>query len=251
MLNILLSGCNGRMGQAVSRVVSVRDNAHIAAGVDVTAAQGSDYPVYANLSDFDGVIDVVIDFSHVDNVDKVLAYCLERKLPVVLAVTGYDEAALKKIHEAAQSIPVFQSANMSLGANLLMDLAEKAAAVLGGQFDVEIVERHHRNKLDSPSGTALSIYNSIAKALPYQPHPQYDRSQTRQTRPHNEIGLHAVRGGTIVGDHDVVFAGHDEVIEIRHSAASREIFAVGAVSAANFIAEKPPGLYGMGHLIND
>ena len=249
MLNILLSGCNGRMGQAVSRLVAARDNERISAGVDIAAAQNCEYPVYAELSDVRENVDVVIDFSLPDNLSTVLSYCLDRNLPVVLAVTGYDDAAKVQIREASQSIAVFQSGNMSLGANLLMDLAAKAATILGEHFDVEIIERHHGNKLDAPSGTALAIYNRVAEALPYQPHPQYDRSQLRTKRTHNEIGMHAVRGGTIVGDHDVVFAGHDEVLEIKHSASSREIFAVGAVSAAKFIVSQSPGLYGMRELI--
>jgi len=240
MLKILLLGCNGRMGQAVSRVVSERDNVEITVGFDIKD----------NLSDFNGEIDVVVDFSHVDNLPAVLGYCQRHKLPVVLAVTGYDNTALAKITEAAKSIPVFQSSNMSLGANLLMDLAAKAATVLGEQFDIEIVERHHGGKLDAPSGTALDIYNRVAEVLPESPQLQHDRSKNRKRRNRNEIGLHAVRGGTIVGDHDVIFAGYDEVLEIRHSAQSRDIFAAGAVSAAEFIANKPSGLYGMRELVN-
>jgi len=249
MLKILLSGCNGRMGQAVTRVVAERDNMRIVAGVDVSSAVQPSFPVYSACFEHTGDVDAVVDFSNPAALPKLLMYCCELKIPIVLSTTGYDDTAKAMIVNASKAVPVFQSANMSLGASLLMDLAARAAAVLGGQFDVEIVERHHNDKLDAPSGTAITLYNRIADALPYQPHPQYDRTQKRAKRAYNEIGIHAVRGGTIVGDHDVIFAGHDEVLTISHNAHSREVFAVGAVKAAEFIVGKRPGLYGMRELI--
>ncbi len=246
---ILLSGCNGRMGQAVSALVEGRDDAVIVAGVDTNAVKRNGYPVYADLQEFGGSADVVIDFSHPSAAPRLLDCCVKRKLPVVLATTGYDDLVQAVIAAASRQIPLFQSANMSLGVSLLMDLAAKAAAVLGESFDVEIVERHHRNKLDAPSGTAVMLYNRIADALPYQPHVASDRNSRRDKRDDREVGMLAVRGGSIVGDHSVIFAGRDEVIEISHSAASREIFAVGAVRAAKFLAGQAPGLYSMQDLV--
>lgn len=194
--------------------------------------------------------DALIDFSHPAALTGLLDFCVGRKLPAVLATTGYSEEQLAQIGQAAKSIPIFRSANMSLGVNVLMDLVRRAAALLGEDFDVEIQERHHRRKLDAPSGTALMLAHAAASALPYEPEHVYDRHSVRKPRDRREIGISSLRGGTIVGDHTVVFAGRDEVVEISHHAASREVFAVGAVKAAKFLAGvDAPGLYDMSHLI--
>ena len=194
--------------------------------------------------------DAVIDFSHPSALAPLLEMCQARNLPVVLATTGYDQQQLEAISEAATHIPVFRSANMSLGVNVLLDLVKKAASVLGLDYDVEIVERHHHRKVDAPSGTALMIADAAASALPYEPEYVYDRHNVRQPRGPHEIGISAVRGGTIVGDHTVIFAGRDEVIELSHHAASREVFASGAVRAAKFLTGvQAPGLYDMSYLV--
>jgi len=246
MLNILLSGCHGRLGQAIARVISARADMRVAIGVDPANAEAN-FEVVAKLSAVSADVDVVIDCSHPNNLDAVLAYAEKNNLPALLATTGYDDAAMVKIVEVSRKIPIFQTANLSVGANLLMDLAARAAAILGEEFDIEIVERHHRDKLDAPSGTAIEVYSRVNETEKYKP--VYDRSQVRKPRDNNEIGIHAVRGGSIIGDHDVIFAGNDEVFEIRHNAISRDIFAAGAARAVCFISRQQPGQYGMQDLI--
>ncbi|MDR1157069.1 MAG: 4-hydroxy-tetrahydrodipicolinate reductase [Oscillospiraceae bacterium] len=250
MQKIFLSGCNGRMGRAVAGLCAGRRDAYIVAGLDVNTEKHFDFPVYADPMEYGGRPHVALDFSAPVALLPLLAYCRKKTLPLVLATTGYDEAQQAAVHAAAAEIPIFQSGNMSLGINLLLDLVRRACAVLGEGFDVEIIEKHHSQKLDAPSGTALMLCRAAAESLPYEAHPVYDRHERRARRDPHEIGLHAVRGGSIVGEHIVLFAGHHEVIEISHSAGSREVFAAGALRAALYLAGVTrPGLYGMDDML--
>lgn len=251
MLKILLRGCNGRMGRAVSAICQGRPDVRIAAGLDMVPGSHFDYPVYAGPSEFQGQADAAIDFSRPEGVEVFLDHCVRRGLPVVLSTTGFDAEDQTRIEAASHRIPIFQSGNMSLGVNLLADLVRRAVSVLGEEYDIEIIERHHNQKLDAPSGTAYMLFGAAAEALPYGPEPIYDRHERRAARPAREIGMHAVRGGTIVGEHEVVLAGRDEIITLSHSALSREVFAVGALRAARFVADKPPGLYSMRDLVTE
>lgn len=249
MIKVLLSGCFGRMGRAVTEAARGSDKVEIIAGVDITSGE-STFPVYSNFSDSIETPDVVIDFSHHTAILPVLKYALSKDIPVVIATTGHDEDEMELIEEASEMIPVFFSRNMSIGVNLLIALSRKASEFLGEDFDVEIVEKHHRNKLDAPSGTALMIADAISetrKSTSYV----YDRHERLARRPNDEIGIHSVRGGTIIGEHEVIFAGRDEVITISHSAASRSLFASGAIKAAEFIIGKEPELYNMDDLVNE
>ena len=250
-MNIILSGCNGRMGQAVTAICQADEKVEIVAGFDAYAEKKNSYPVYADPMEFSGRADVIIDFSLPASLDGLLAYCTRTKTPIVLCTTGYDEADEAKIREATKYVPIFKSGNMSLGINLLADLIKKAVQVLGTGYDIEIIERHHRDKLDAPSGTAYMLANAAKDALPYDPDYVYERQSIREPRGPREIGISAVRGGTIVGEHEVIFAGYDEVIELKHTALSRNVFANGAVAAAKYMATVPsPGLYHMNHLIS-
>lgn len=251
MTKIIMNGCNGKMGQVISRLVSEDDSCEIVAGFDVNDNIENTYPVFTNPDDFTGDADVVIDFSHPSALTNVLNYCKKRNLPVILATTGFSDEQKKEFNDASNEIPVFFSANMSLGINLLIDLAKKATKLLEGNFDIEIVERHHNQKIDAPSGTALAIADAIDETLSFPAEYVYDRHAVRKKRKKTEIGLHAVRGGTIVGDHEVIFAGTDEVIELKHSAHSKEVFAVGAIKAAKFMTDKPAGMYNMNDLISN
>ncbi len=250
MLNIIISGCNGHMGHVVEQMCVSDGALTIAAGFDILGATDKEYPVCSSPAQFTGEADAVIDFSSPAALNALLEFGVARCIPLVLATTGYTEEQEAQVQMAAESIPIFRSANMSLGVNVLIDLIKRAAAVLGDAYDVEIVERHHRRKVDAPSGTALMLARAAASSLPYEAEYVYDRSAARKPRDKREIGISAVRGGTIVGEHEVIFAGHDEVIEIKHSAASREIFASGAIKAAKFLANvDAPGLYDMNALI--
>ena len=250
MQKIIISGCCGHMGRAVADICANDPEVEVAAGIDLLA-QPMDFPVFSTPAACNVQADAVIDFSNPAALDGLLELCTARKLPIVLATTGYSEEQLARIDEAARVIPVFRSANMSLGINVLLDLVKRAAALLGDDFDVEISERHHSRKLDAPSGTALMLADAAAQALPYEAQYVYDRYSVRKPRDKREIGISSLRGGTIVGDHTVVFAGRDEVIEFTHRAASREVFAVGAVKAAKFLAVvDAPGMYDMSHLIH-
>ena len=245
-----MHGCNGKMGRMITELVKNDDGAVIAAGVDTYTGIANDYPVYESIDQCDTDVDVVIDFSNAGAVDALLDYCAEKKIPVVLCTTGLSEEQLEKVRETSEKTAVLKSANMSMGINLLLKLLKDAAKVLGNAgYDIELVERHHNQKLDAPSGTALALADSINEALNGEYHYVYDRSQMRQKRDAKEIGISAVRGGTIVGDHEVIFAGTDEVIEFRHSAYSRNVFAKGAVEAAKFLAGKETGMYDMGDVI--
>ncbi len=250
MLKIALSGCNGRMGRVITDICSKKENMKIVAGFDVNAVKLSDFPVYADPFEFSGAADVVIDFSNPASTTHLLEYCIQNRTPVVICTTGHSPEQLAQIGVAAGKIPVFRSGNMSIGINLMLDLLKKCASVLGDGYDVEIVEAHHNQKLDAPSGTALMLADAVSSALPYDAQYEYDRHERREKRPPHEIGIHSIRGGTIVGEHSVMFCGRDEVIEIKHSAHSREVFAVGAVDAAAFLAaQTAPGLYDMSHVI--
>ena len=252
MIRVIISGCNGKMGQVVTAMCAARDNIQIVAGIDVYAVQKNDYPVYADPMEFPGKADCIIDFSNPAALSSLLAYCRKTGCAIVLATTGYSDDQLREIEAAAKEIRVFRSANMSLGINVLLSLVRQATKILGGTCDIEIVEKHHNRKLDAPSGTAIMIADAAASALEQAPEYVYERHSVRQKRGQNEIGISSVRGGTIVGEHEVLFAGTDEVLEIKHSAYSREIFANGAVQAAQFLAGRTaPGLYNMEHLVSE
>ncbi len=251
MTKIILNGCNGKMGQVITRLAAEDTECEIAAGFDINDTVENTYPVYTNPMDFTGEADVVIDFSHPSSLTGILNFCKARKLPVIICTTGLSAEQKAEFTEASEEIPVFFSANMSLGINLLIALAKKATKLLEGNFDIEIVERHHNQKIDAPSGTALAIADAIDETLSYPAEYVYDRHSVRRKRKKTEIGLHAVRGGTIVGDHDIIFAGNDEVIELKHSAHSKEVFAVGAIKAAKFITGKPAGMYSMSDLMSN
>lgn len=251
MIKILMHGCNGKMGRMITDIVKNDENAVISAGVDAYTAVPNDYPVFDSLEKCDADADVVIDFSNAGAVDGLLDYCVEKKLPVVLCTTGLSEEQLEKVKTASRQIPILKSANMSMGINLLLKLLAEAAKVLGpAGYDIELVERHHNQKLDAPSGTALALADSINEALDNKYTYVYDRSQVRKKREKDEIGISAVRGGTIVGDHEVIFAGTDEVIEFKHTAYSRSVFGKGAVEAAKFLAGQEAGMYDMGDVIH-
>ena len=250
MTRIIMHGCNGKMGQTITRIVQETEGMEIVAGVDTRDEGKNDYPVYASLAQCDAEADTVIDFTAAPAVDALLEACISKKLPLVLCTTGLSKEQIEKVTEASKQIPVLRSANMSLGINLLLKLLKEATQVLDpAGFDIEIVEKHHNQKLDAPSGTAIALADSIEEALEEDYPYVYDRSERRMKRPHQEIGISAVRGGTIVGDHDVIFAGEDEVITFSHRAYSKAVFAKGAVAAAAFLAGKEPGLYDMSAVI--
>ena len=250
MTNIILNGCNGKMGQVISRLVSEDSECKIVAGIDITGEQKNDYPVYTAPCEVKEKGDVIIDFSHPDSFDGITDFCRKNKLPIIICTTGLSNVQKNKMEALSSEIPVFFSANMSLGINLLINLAKKATSLLREVFDIEIEERHHNQKIDAPSGTALAIADAIAEEMDNAEY-VYDRHAVRKKRKNNDIGIHAIRGGTIVGDHTVIFAGNDEVIELKHSAASKEVFAVGAIKAAKYMNGKPSGMYSMNDLIND
>lgn len=250
MLKIIVSGCNGHMGRVVANLCQGDSYISVVAGFDVLGTSDRPFPVYSSPDQFYGQADVVIDFSSPAALDGLLTLAKSRKIPLVLATTGYSPEQIAQIGAAAVEVPIFRSANMSLGINVLLALVKKASAILGNSYDIEIVERHHRRKLDAPSGTALMIADAAAEACGHETEYIYERNSVRQPRQKKEIGISAVRGGTIVGEHEIIFAGHDEVIEIKHTALSREIFAQGAVEAAKFISTvTQPGLYDMSLLI--
>lgn len=251
MQKIIISGCNGHMGRVVAEICAGDSDVEVVAGFDILGQSNGSFPVYANPSLCDVEANAVIDFSSPAALTSLLDYCTGRRLPLVLATTGYDQSQLEQIEMASKTIPLFRSANMSLGINALLELVKKAVSLLGTDYDIEIVERHHHRKVDAPSGTALMIADAAASALPYEPEYVYDRQGVRKARDRHEIGISSIRGGTIVGDHTVILAGRDEVIEISHHAASREIFAVGAVKAAKFLASVgKPGIYDMSMLMD-
>ena len=250
MVKIIMHGCNGHMGQVISGIVEKDPDAEIVAGIDIADQGKNSYPVFTDIDTCQVEADAIIDFSSAKATDKLLEYSAARQIPVVLCSTGLSDEQLVKVEETAKKIPVLKSANMSLGINTLMKLIQDAAKVLAtAGFDMEIVEKHHRLKVDAPSGTALALADSINEAMDNKYHYVYDRSQKREKRDDKEIGISAVRGGTIVGEHEIIFAGQDEVIEFKHTAYSKAIFGKGAVEAAKFLAGKPAGRYDMSDVI--
>lgn len=248
MTNIILSGANGKMGKVITAMAAENDDLNIVCGFDVNT-DSNEFPVYSNPEEYTGEADVIIDFSHPSAFENLTEYALKRKFPIIMCTTGLSSVQIKKLEEMSKEIPVFFSANMSLGINLLIQLAKKATEILNG-FDIEIVERHHNQKIDAPSGTALAIADAINESMNADAEYVYDRHSKRCKRSKNEIGIHAVRGGTIVGDHSVIFAGKDEVIELNHHAHSKEVFASGALAAARFMNGKSAGFYNMTDLVN-
>lgn len=250
MVKIILSGCSGKMGHVITKCVENKENCEIVAGVDINKCDAT-YPIFASFSEIDVDADVIIDFSHPSVLASLLEYCKKNKMPAVIATTGLSDEQKKEIEDTSKEVPMFFSANMSIGVNLISELAAKAARVLEGSFDIEIVEAHHNQKIDAPSGTALMLADSISDALANKPTYEFDRHSKRAKRDPNEIGIHSIRGGTIVGEHEVIFAGHDEIITISHSARSKDLFAVGAVNAAVFLKGKPAGMYSMKQLVDE
>ncbi|MBO5373785.1 MAG: 4-hydroxy-tetrahydrodipicolinate reductase [Lachnospiraceae bacterium] len=250
MTKIIMHGCNGRMGQMISDICKNDPDVEIVAGIDIVDDGHNAYSVFTDIAACDVQADAMIDFSNAKAVDAVLDYCVERKLPVVLCSTGLSEEQLEKANAVSEKVALLRSANMSYGVNMLFGLLQKAIKALApAGFDVEIVEKHHNQKLDAPSGTALALADAMNAAMDEVYDYKYDRSKERQKRAKNEIGISAVRGGTIVGEHEIIFAGQDEVIEIKHTAYSRAIFGKGAVEAAKFIAGKPAGYYDMKEVV--
>lgn len=254
MTDILLCGCMGRLGRAVTAAAAAREDCRVIAGIDLNHAAASPFPIYSAPRDFHesrAKADVIIDFSNPAALPELLEYAAASCTPAVIATTGLNDTQTALVHRAAERVPLFFSANMSLGVSLLRELAKKAARVLGDSFDIEIVEMHHNQKLDAPSGTALMLAEAISSEFEQGLRYEYDRHPRHEKRGKAEIGLHAVRGGTIVGEHEIIFAGHDEILKLSHSARSRDVFATGAVNAALFLIGKPAGLYQMADLVGD
>ena len=247
---IIMHGCNGAMGQVISRLAAEDENVEIVAGLDIADKGLYDYPVYVNPVDCQSPADVIVDFSVAPAVDGLLDFALEKKLPLVLCTTGLTPEQLARVDEAAKVIPVLRSANMSLGVNMVFKLAAAAAQVLAKSgYDIEIVEKHHNKKVDAPSGTALAIADAMNEVLDHEYTYKLDRSQVRERRDPKEIGIQSVRGGNIVGEHEVLFCGTDEVVEIRHTAYSKAIFGKGAIKAAVFLKDQAPEMYSMADVI--
>lgn len=249
MINIILCGANGKMGHTLAKIIAEDNNVNVACGVDINTQKYDSFPIYEHISEYKGKADVIIDFSHPSCLDGILEYSVHTNTPAVLCTTGLSKHQMDKIEEYSKKVPLFFSANMSLGVNLIINLVSQAAKILQDRFDIEIIEKHHNQKIDAPSGTALAIADAIAKTVDYEAEYVYDRHSVRKKRDAKEIGIHAIRGGNIVGEHSVIFAGTDEVVELKHQATSKDVFAVGAVSAAKFLANKPAGLYNMTNLI--
>lgn len=249
MLKIALSGCNGRMGRAITELASQRGDMEIVAGFDAVPNRLSTYPVYADPFEYTGEMDVYVDFSTASALDHILEYCVPRGIPLLLATTGHSDAQLAALHKAAEKIAVFKSPNLSLGVAVLSDLVRRATRILGADYDIEIIERHHNQKLDAPSGTAMSLAQDVQAELPFSAELVYDRHERREKRPKNEIGMHALRGGTIVGEHEVVFAGTNEVLSIHHSAQSREVVCRRRAACGKVSCRRAPGMYNMRDLV--
>lgn len=248
MTRIILSGANGKMGKTIQSVVAGRENCEIVAGVDLNT-QSDNFPIYDSIDKVQEQADVVIDFTNPVLIDGLLDYSKKTSTPLIIGTTGFNDNQKKQIEKVSEESAVFFTYNMSLGINLLANLAKKAADILGKDFDIEIVEKHHNQKIDAPSGTALMLADAICEEFDEPLKYEYDRHSKREKRSKNEIGMHSVRGGTIVGEHEIIFAGRDEIITLSHSALSKEIFAVGAVNAAEFMKDKSCGMYSMKDLI--
>lgn len=250
MVRIIMHGCNGKMGQVITGLVADDPNAQIVAGIDIADNRDNGYPVFTDIKKCDVAADVIVDFAATAAVDALLDYSVEKQIPVVLCTTGLSDEQLARVKESSKKVAILKSANMSLGINTLMKLLKDAANVFApAGYDIEIVEKHHNQKVDAPSGTAIALADSINEARGGEYEYVYDRSQVRKKRDKKEIGISAVRGGTIVGEHEVIFAGIDEVIEFKHTAYSKSVFAKGAVEAAKFLAGKPAGMYDMADVI--
>ena len=250
MVKIIMHGCNGAMRQVISSLAEKDEELEIAAGIDLNPEQKNGYPVFSSLEECTVQADVIVDFASAKAVDHLLDYCGQTGMPVVLCTTGLSQEQIQKVSETAEKTAVLRSANMSLGVNLLLKMVKEAAKVLAAaDFDIEILEKHHNQKVDAPSCTALALADSINEAMDQQYHYVYDRSSRREKRDKKEIGIQSVRGGSIVGEHDVIFAGQDEVITFSHTAYSKAIFAKGALSAAKFLKGKAAGLYTMADVI--
>ncbi|MBO5321100.1 MAG: 4-hydroxy-tetrahydrodipicolinate reductase [Clostridia bacterium] len=249
MIKAIICGASGKMGGFVANACKEDGEIQVVAGIDKVNI-GQYFPIFDSFSKVNCEADVIIDFSNPALLDDILNYAVTNNTPVVLATTGYSQAQIEQINNASKSIPVFFTFNMSLGVNLICSLAKKAASILGNGFDIEIIEKHHNSKIDAPSGTAIMLANAVNSCFDNQKVYEYDRHSKRQKRSNNEIGIHSIRGGTIVGEHDVIFAGHDETITISHSAASKEVFAVGSVKAAKFVFGKKAGMYDMNSIMN-
>ncbi len=250
MVKIIMHGCNGKMGQVITGIVAADKDAEIVAGIDIVDNRQNPYPVFTNIDDCNVEADVIIDFASAKAIDKLLDYVETRKIPVVLCTTGLSEEQLARVEEVSKKVAVLKSANMSLGINTLFKVLKSVSPLLAeAGFDIEIVEKHHHFKVDVPSGTALALGDAVNESLPEKYEYKFDRSQDRIPRPKNEIGFSSVRGGTIVGEHDVIFAGEDEVITFSHTAYSKSVFAKGAVEAAKFLKGQPAGHYTMKEVI--
>ncbi|MDD5878262.1 MAG: 4-hydroxy-tetrahydrodipicolinate reductase [Clostridiales bacterium] len=247
MLRVIISGYSGSMGKVLTKCANEDSELEIVCGA---SKDDLDVPfkTYQKMSDVEESADVIIDFSHHSTIDDTLSYAIKTKTPIVIATTGFNDEELTKIKKASNIIPIFHSSNMSLGVNVLVKLVKEAAKSLNG-FDIEIIEKHHNKKLDAPSGTAVMIANGVKEVLPDSEY-IYGRHGRSDKRSSNEIGIHAIRGGTIVGEHTTIFAGHDEVVEIKHSAQSKDIFAKGAIAAAKFLVKQEAGYYNMNNMLN-
>ena len=250
MTKTAICGANGNMGQTIYRCIKEREDCCVIGGIDLNTEAYADFPIVKTPNELPEKPDAIIDYSHPASLTSLLEYCMSTGTPVVFATTGYSDEQVAQIKKASSNIPVFFSWNMSLGINLLVQLAKKATAILGNQFDIEIIEKHHNQKIDAPSGTALMIANAINETRNDDLKYTYDRHSQRKKRDQNEIGIHAVRGGTIVGIHEVLFAGNDETITISHSAASKTVFAEGSINAAIYICGRSAGLYDMGNIVS-
>ncbi|WP_432408655.1 4-hydroxy-tetrahydrodipicolinate reductase [Wukongibacter sp. M2B1] len=249
MIKVILCGSNGKMGHVLTELISENPEMEVVAGIDSSESCPYNYPVFADFNKCNIEADVIIDFSHHSIVSNLVDYCVKTSTPSVICTTGLDDALIEKINTASKKVPLFRSGNMSLGVNLIMDLAKKAAKILADNFDIEIIEKHHNRKVDAPSGTAYMIAEAINDELSGSKEYNYGRYGRAAKRQSSEIGIHAVRGGTIVGEHNVIYAGPDEIIEIKHTAMSRKVFASGAIKAAKFLTSKENGLYNMDDIL--
>ncbi|ONI43670.1 4-hydroxy-tetrahydrodipicolinate reductase [Candidatus Epulonipiscium fishelsonii] len=250
-IKVLLHGCNGKLGQVIVNLVKNHDDFEIVAGIDTNTSVSHNFPVFTNIYHCHIFADVIIDFSTAKAIPDLIQYSIQKHIPLVLCTTGLTPEDIELVHTSSKLIPIFYSANMSLGINLIINLAKRATEILNDSgFDIEIIEKHHNKKIDAPSGTALAIAEGIQSSIREECTLMYDRSKENTPRAKNEIGIHAVRGGTIVGEHEIIFAGTDEIIKISHSATSKEIFGVGALKASRFLTNKPAGLYNMDDLLD-
>lgn len=247
--NIIISGVCGKMGKVVTDAISKKNGCKVIAGIDRQTDSGFGVPIFSSTESINVSCDVIIDFSNPELTLKVLEFAENKKIPIVICTTGFSNEQIEYIYSVSKRIPIFFSGNMSLGINLLIELAKKAATILSDSFDIEIIEKHHNQKIDAPSGTALMIADAVKNVCPHKMEYIYDRHAYRKIRSKSEVGIHSVRGGTIVGEHEIVFAGNNEILTISHSAQSKEIFAIGAINAALYLIKMPAGIYNMSNLL--